>query len=132
VSEAESTAASESLFSYGTLQTESVQLATFGRRLAGSFDSLIGYALAMVETSDQEFAARNGAIQRNVQFTGNESDAVAGTVFTVSREELERADDYEPADYRRVRVELKSGAMAWVYLRFQIPESSPRKKSTAD
>ena len=26
----------ERLFSYGTLQTESVQLATFGRKLAGS------------------------------------------------------------------------------------------------
>ena len=31
------------LFSYGTLQQEDVQLATFGRRLTGVSDALVGY-----------------------------------------------------------------------------------------
>jgi hypothetical protein len=36
------------LFSYGTLQQEDVQLTTFGRRLAGVADSLVGYRQSMV------------------------------------------------------------------------------------
>jgi len=34
------------LFSYGTLQEESVQPATFGRRLQGSKDELVGFQLS--------------------------------------------------------------------------------------
>lgn len=36
---------SEKLFSYGTLQQETVQLSTFGRKLQGTADVLIGYHL---------------------------------------------------------------------------------------
>ncbi len=35
----------ENLFSYGTLQSESVQLETFGRKLEGEPDTLPGYRL---------------------------------------------------------------------------------------
>src|SRR4030095_10338462 len=97
----------ENLFSYGTLQTEAVQLATFGRRLEGKPDTLVGYSLTTVRTQDQNFAATSGATHhRNVQFTGIASDLVEGTVFTVTRKELEQADAYEPTDYQRVPVQL--------------------------
>ena len=36
---------SEELFTYGTLQLEEVQLATFGRVLEGRPDALVGYRL---------------------------------------------------------------------------------------
>src|SRR5262245_10871752 len=107
----------ENLFSYGTLQTEAVQLATFGRRLEGEPDVLIGYSLTMVRIEDQNFAALSGtAYHRNIQFTGVASDIVEGAVFTVTRKELEHADAYEPADYKRTFVQLKSGINAWVYV----------------
>lgn len=70
----------------------------------------------MTEVRDQNFVAANGAMQRTVRFTGNASDFVEGIVFTVTREELERADKYEPHDYERVRVQLESRLNAWVYL----------------
>ena len=41
----------ENLFSYGTLQSEAVQLATFGRRLEGKADRLIGYRVSMIPIS---------------------------------------------------------------------------------
>lgn len=105
------------LFSYGTLQLETVQLSTFGRRLDGRTDALVGYRLVMVRISDRDFVAKSGsADQRNLQFTGNDSDAVEGTVFEMTRDELERADEYEPAGYERVLVQLRSGTKAWVYL----------------
>jgi hypothetical protein len=43
--------------------------------------------------------------------------AFAGTVFEITAQELVAADEYEVADYKRVRVVLKSGASAWVYVR---------------
>lgn len=107
----------ERLFSYGTLQTESVQLSTFGRRLSGNKDSLIGYRLRMIKIEDQDFVATSGAeYHRTLEFTGNASDLVEGTVFSVTQQELEQADAYEPAGYKRVKVPLQSGSEAWVYL----------------
>ena len=106
----------ELLFSYGMLRDESVQLSIFGRRLEGSTDSLIGYTVTTFEIADQEFAARNGATQRNAQFTGKESDVIDGVVFKITLDELQLADNYEPVDYKRVRAQLKSGAKAWVYV----------------
>lgn len=107
----------EKLFTYGTLQTEEVQLATFGRLLEGHADVLPGYALKSIEILDEDFVARSGTkIHRNLRFTGDPSDFVEGTVYTVTQQELEQADAYEPDGYKRVLVQLRSGANAWVYL----------------
>ena len=105
----------ENLFSYGTLRQEEVQLSTFGRKLDGQPDTLTGYALKTIEILDPNFAAKNGAHHRNLEFTGIASDSVEGMVFSVTQPELEQADEYEPAGYERVRVQLKSGLKAWVY-----------------
>ena len=48
---------SEKLFSYGTLQQESVQHATFHRKLEGKPDTLLGYALSMVKITDPHVLA---------------------------------------------------------------------------
>lgn len=108
---------SEHLFSYGTLRTEAVQLSIFGRKLEGQPDALVGYRLITIEVQDQSFVAHSGAVQRNLEYTGNPSDVVEGSVFIVSQQELERSDAYEPAEYKCVLVRLKSGLDAWVYLR---------------
>ena len=108
----------ERLFSYGTLQTESVQLSTFGRKLNGHADALIGYRLRMIQITDQEFVATSGAeYHRNLEFTGNTSDLVEGTALSVTEQELKQADAYEPDGYERRRVKLRSGAEAWAYLK---------------
>lgn len=109
--------ATERLFSYGTLQTESVQLATFGRKLHGSPDALIGYRLRMIQIMDQAFVMTSGAeYHRNLEFTDNASDVVEGTVFAVTEQELKQADAYEPDGYERVRVKLRSGTDAWIFV----------------
>jgi hypothetical protein len=107
----------EHLFSYGTLQYESVQFATFGRRLEGKSDSLAGYIVTLIPIRDEDVAAGGDTHYRNVRFTGKASDLVEGMVFGVTMDELEQADAYEaPADYKRARVRLASGLQAWVYL----------------
>jgi hypothetical protein len=107
----------EQLFTYGTLQLDEVQLATFGRRLEGRPDVLIGYCLATITIEDKDFVAKSGTTEhRNLQFTGNPSDFVEGTVVSVTMEELEKSDAYEPEGYERALVQLKSGINAWIYL----------------
>ena len=112
--------ANENLFTYGTLQLEDVQLETFGRKLDGEPDALPGYKLAMITIMDEAFVVKSGtANHRNLQFTGNASDFVEGAVLHVTQNELERADTYEPEGYERVRVQLRSGASAWVFIHRQ-------------
>lgn len=108
----------ELLFAYGTLQTEPVQLSTFGRRLDGTVDALVGYRLKLIRIEDQDFVTASGtADHRNLEFTGDPADSVEGTVFKVTPSELEQSDAYEPDEYKRVLVQLRSGVKAWVYLR---------------
>lgn len=107
----------EKLFTYGTLQLKEVQLDTFGRKLEGSPDVLPGYRLVKITIEDKDFVVKSGTAEhRNLQFTGNELDFVEGTVFSVTMEEIEKSDAYEPEGYERVLVQLKSGANAWIYL----------------
>jgi hypothetical protein len=107
----------ETLFTYGTLQLEEVQLETFGRKLQGARDALVGYRLVMMKIRDEDFVAKSGtADHRNLQFTGNPSDLVDGIVFAVTTDELEQSDAYEPEGYERVQVRLASGLTAWIYL----------------
>src|SRR5262245_14837860 len=114
---------SEELFTYGTLQLEEVQLETFGRKLEGRSDALVGYRLVKITIKDEAFVIKSGiAIHRNIEFTRNSSDVVEGKVFIVTMNELEQSDAYEPEGYGRVLVQLKSGSSAWVYLNLATDE----------
>ena len=109
--------ATEDIFSYGTLQLAEVQLETFGRKLEGKTDALPGHKLVMITITDEEFVIKSGtANHRNLQFTGNSADVVEGMVFKVTNNELEQADSYEPEGYERVKVHLRSGGNAWVFV----------------
>lgn len=102
------------LFSYGTLQLPYVQLATFGRLLEGRPDAVVGYALHELMITDPHVIATSGASVHPVLRPGDAS--VEGTVFEITPDELAAADEYEVDDYQRVRVPLRSGGSAWVYV----------------
>lgn len=107
----------ELLFSYGTLQLESVQLATFGRALVGATDVLPGFAQSMMKIDDPDVVATSGKTHHPiVAFTGRDTDGVPGTVFQITADELQNADKYEVAAYKRIAAILRSGARAWVYV----------------
>lgn len=116
----------ERLFSYGTLQLEAVQLATFGRTLTGTRDVLAGFASKAVEIDDPTTVSLSGKTHHAIaQFTGRSSDTISGTVYEVTPDELESADKYEVAAYKRVSVILESGLRTWVYVdaRYTPPNS---------
>ncbi|EJN05250.1 gamma-glutamylcyclotransferase [Phyllobacterium sp. YR531] len=106
------------LFSYGTLQLESVQLSSFGRLLTGTKDSISGFRSAMVEITDPEVIQASGSnFHPIVGPSDNPADELEGTVFQITERELAAADDYEVSDYKRIEVRLKSGIQAWVYVK---------------
>ena len=105
------------LFSYGTLRQERVQLALFGRTLVGHTDELLGFEEAFVCVEDPEFARTSGkAVHAILRPTDNPDATVSGTALEVTKEELEIADHYEPAEYHRVVAKLASGKPTWVYV----------------
>jgi hypothetical protein len=105
------------LFSYGTLQQEDVQLSTFGRRLDGRPDSLVGFLLTQFEISDPEVVRISGKAHHPMAtFTGIREQQIPGVVFEITERELELADGYETSPaYRRFSTRLSSGLVAWVY-----------------
>lgn len=107
----------EFLFSYGTLQKKRVQLDLFGRVLQEMKDTLECYKTVSIEIKDEKFLA-NGEdkLQRTLIRTSDNNDRVGGTVLELSSEELAKADQYEPDNYKRIKVTLRSGKEAWIYL----------------
>jgi len=108
--------ATEYLFTYGTLQDETIQSVIFSRKLSGSQDSLLGYKI-----SDEKVAEAYPVIFN----TGNPADTVMGNVYLVTNTELLKADAYEGVAYKRIKVTLESGKKAWVYLGIS-NESKPK------
>jgi hypothetical protein len=105
------------LFSYGTLQQEGVQLETFGRRLSGRADALLGFRQSLATIEDQEVIRKSGKTEHPiVAHTGLDEDRVPGMAFEVSEAELAEADAYEVDAYERVLAPLASGVTAWVYV----------------
>ena len=105
------------LFSYGSLREENVQLSTFGKRLAGQRDELVGFEPSVVRIEDPQVAAALGKTHHaNVTFNGSDESRVPGMVFEISDAELVRVVAYEAAfSYARVAATLASGKRAWVY-----------------
>ncbi|HEY2345922.1 MAG TPA: gamma-glutamylcyclotransferase family protein [Xanthomonadaceae bacterium] len=105
------------LFSYGTLQLESVQMDTFGRLLEGSRDALHGYELASLQIGDAGVVASSGRTHHPIARACDDAGSrIDGMVFDISDEELANADRYEVPEYKRVLGELASGSLAWVYV----------------
>ncbi|MDN3378765.1 MULTISPECIES: gamma-glutamylcyclotransferase family protein [unclassified Pseudoalteromonas] len=107
----------EKLFSYGTLQLEQVQLDTFGRLLEGQTDTLQGYVVGEVEITDAAVLKSSGQrFHPALIKTGLATDTVTGTIFIITEQELDNADNYEVDDYIRVEELFSTGSSAWVYV----------------
>ncbi|WP_440216018.1 gamma-glutamylcyclotransferase family protein [Chromobacterium piscinae] len=105
------------LFSYGTLRQDAVQLAAFGRLLAGRTAALPGYRLDWLSIVDPSVVAASGKnVHPIVRYSGQAANRVPGAVFDISDAELAQADRYEAADYRRIEARLDNGERAWVYV----------------
>ncbi len=103
------------LFSYGTLQNSTVQIKTFGRKLTGYSDQLLGYKLAMVEIQDVSVVKLSGETHHPIAVP-SQFDTISGAVFEITPEELAQSDEYEVDDYQRILGKMALGRPAWVYV----------------
>lgn len=107
----------ELLFSYGTLRSEPVQMASFGRILNGEKDYLNRYRITMLKITDPDVLAKSGEQYHPAAIPSwDEKDSIEGMVFEISADELALADAYEVDDYIRTSVVLASGKRAWIYI----------------
>ena len=96
----------ELLFVYGTLRDQQVQLDIIGRLVQGTPDAILGYGTSTITIEDCVYPILVPALDGIVE----------GEVLRVSKDELDKIDVYETDDYQRVKVKLKSGTEAWVYI----------------
>ena len=97
----------EYIFTYGTLQHEAVQWEVFGRLLDGTPTQLTNFELSQRKVA--------GTYPMLIP-SPNTNDAIQGIVYSITPDELRKADDYEGDAYKRVSVKLVSGRSAWVYI----------------
>lgn len=109
---------SEYLFSYGTLQDVKVQHAVFGKSVSGEPDAIVGYDLVPIMISSEEAIAISGKAEHTTLVPAKgEGTPIEGIVFHITASDLASADRYESAEYHRIKVKLRSGVDAWVYVR---------------
>ncbi|MDZ8277039.1 gamma-glutamylcyclotransferase family protein [Microbacterium aquimaris] len=105
------------LFSYGILQLREVQLDTFGHVVESDADVLPGYTADYAEIDDDRVpGSPRHHILPVVRATGDPRDKVTGVVLHVTEAEMDAADEFEMARYRRVSATLGTGRTAWVYV----------------
>jgi gamma-glutamylcyclotransferase (GGCT)/AIG2-like uncharacterized protein YtfP len=97
----------EYLFAYGTLLDAAVQEYVFQRTLEGQQDALPGYVISAKKMYDRYLVLEAGH---------KPEDEVHGMSYRLGAQDLLKADVYEGPAYSRIRLSLKSGRIAWVYL----------------
>ena len=86
--------ADQLLFSYGTLQLESVQRSQFGRLLEGRDDVLTGYAVIDIQIRDPAVLDASGIEIHRALIPDPDAPSIAGKVFRLI-DALEDLDDVQ-------------------------------------
>lgn len=102
----------EQLFSYGTLQSKEIQMQVFNKLLQGEPDQLVGYKLKELQI-EEEFGMEDYFVAMP---STNPNDAIQGIVFSVTSDDLLKADQFESNAYKRIQITLKSEIVAWIYV----------------
>lgn len=105
------------LFSYGTLQLESVQLKNYGRILEGKLEKLFGYKIEKLKISNLSVLEKSKQAYHPIAVKSrNEKDFIEGMLFEITDAELLETDKYEVIQYQRIMETFESGKQAWVYV----------------
>ena len=109
------------IFSYGSLREERVQLSTFGRRLEGWADAVVGYERSSVINDDPETVAFSGTREHANLVPAESGARVDGMVFEITDAELVYVDDAVAAFFLHVqgsgRVKLAEGRFHGAHVR---------------
>lgn len=96
------------LFTYGTLQDETVQQMLFNKKIKGIPDSIIGF--------DKKEINLEGNIYPILIKNQKSLEKIKGTCYNLSESDILICDEYEGCEYKRITTKLTSGIKAWVYI----------------
>lgn len=105
------------IFSYGTLQLDSVQRALFGRLVPMADDVLRGFEAVAIRIEDPDVLEYSGTAVHLALVPAATDAEIPGKVLELEPGDLPAVDQYEGENYRRVEVPLASGTTAWVYVK---------------
>ncbi|MEO2129239.1 MAG: gamma-glutamylcyclotransferase family protein [Christiangramia sp.] len=75
-------------------------------------DELRGFERRFIRIPDKE-----SGTEYPILYQSETSDSIIkGSLYKIEEQELLKADAYEGKNYRRIRLDLKSGKRAWVYI----------------
>lgn len=97
----------EKLFLYGTLREPEIQKEVLGRTADSVPDILEGFRKLKITIGGQTYP----------MLIPSDDGSVDGDVIEVSEEEFHKIDEYETRIYMKRKANLKSGTIAWVYVR---------------
>ena len=97
----------ELLFVYGTLQEPKVQQKIVGRFLDSDPDVLQNHTTQEVTISGKTYPI----------LIETQNKEIRGVVLHVLNSDFTALDKYETSAYKRVKIKLKSGTVAWVYMK---------------
>ncbi len=103
------------LFSFGTLQLESVQQSLYGRIVPMEPDVLTGYRVARLHITDPAVIEASGS-DIHPALVEDSDGTVEGKVLVLDDAELQATDRYESVGYYRATASLESGREAIIYL----------------
>jgi gamma-glutamylcyclotransferase (GGCT)/AIG2-like uncharacterized protein YtfP len=100
----------ETVFVYGTLRDKDTRKRLCGRDVyTENYDCLKGFELSSIHDENQSFP---------ILVENDLSDQIInGEIIELSRSELLLIDQYEGSFYRRIKITLESGKLAWVYIK---------------
>ena len=95
------------LFVYGTLREKSTQRSIIGRITECKDDVLLNYRKSRMKVEGKFYPVA----------LPSKGDSINGLVISLSADDIRKIDRYETSAYKRVRVKLKSGNTAFVYIK---------------
>lgn len=99
------------IFAYGTLKESKIRRALLKRQVIAENDTISGFAIEKIYL--------DGISYPIAVIDPSNKNKIPGEVFQVSNREIGIIDEYESGAYKRIKVSLKSGQLAWLYVKPQ-------------
>jgi len=97
------------IFVYGTLRLKSLRRELLGHETLSLPGRLNGFSTGSVILDGIEYPI--------ITENPDSKETINGEYFAVDEQDLEKIDAYESYAYRRNKVELENGIVAWVYIK---------------
>jgi gamma-glutamylcyclotransferase (GGCT)/AIG2-like uncharacterized protein YtfP len=97
------------IFVYGTLMVLEIRRQFVDRKVSIEKCSLKGFIMSEIKSGDETYPV--------IVADENATYPIQGEVFEVTDNELNKLDEYEGEEYKRIKIQTDLGHIAWTYIR---------------